>query len=326
MDFIKTKYEMKHFFKILIFAIVITGCQKEFENIIEPDKNEVISEGDSIAELLVKVALKDGSFDNIIDSCSAVSLNFPYSITVNEQLLQINSPEDIEMIKLEYSEEPESIHIIFPVTIIFSDYTEKVLNNSDELENIQKQYNANIEDDDIECLDFVYPLNLCIYNTVFQNSDCFAVNNDYELYSLFSDITDLVIELEYPIQLSASNNDLFTVNDNTELGYLIDNISGSCDEYDDVDEYDDDEYDDVDETDFTTLLTSALWYNTYYSDSINETNSCTNLLFDFDSDYSFQVTNGTESTFGIWGYELSGSWQVITIDSDTEEIPFVWLN
>ena len=77
-------------------------------------------------------------------------------------------------------------------------------------------------DDTIECIDFVYPLSFSIYdsnNQVLRNE---SVNNDEELNDLLSSINSpsfdgSFIELNYPVSLFNSYDEIITVYNNQEL-------------------------------------------------------------------------------------------------------------
>ncbi len=300
---------------------LITGCQKEYNKISEPDKTITISSGDTVADLIRKVVLKDGSFDNVIDHCNAISIKFPYSIQINGQVFQINSLNDIEMIKQNYIENWEDIIITFPVTIIYNDYSESILNNEAELQALQEKYNTNLIDDDIECLDFVYPIDLCLYNTVFQNADCITVNNDFELYNIFRNINDTVIELGYPLQVKTLDNFFILVNNNTELKNQILSYMNSCDENDEV--AFDTEQDSVDtSSDDITYLTSGKWKITLLTDDeSDETASFSSWLFQFNSDSTTSAITALKTIKGSWVINLDEGTKVLKIDFGTYREP-----
>lgn len=304
--------------------VLFTGCQKEYVKINEPDKKVTISPGDTIADLIRKVTLKDGSFDNIIDGCSAISIKFPYNIQVNDQLVQINSLGDIEAIIQGSIQYEDDFELIFPVTILYSDYSELTLNSEDDLEALQVRYNANLNDDDIECLDFVYPIDLCTYNTMFQNANCITAENDFDLYNLFNDLTDLVVEIEYPIEVKTSDNFTFTISDNTELEDQINNYINSCDENDEVEFNEDNDSTDSSSVEIsdTSLITSGEWTITLFADETEDTEdtvSFSSYLIKFNPDFTVQAVSGTETIDGIWDFRVYDNLKTILIEFNSDE-------
>ncbi len=218
-----------NFLHFLILLSIFNSCQTEFVEIEEPDTSETINVNDNVSALILNVILKDGSFDNVIDKCNGISIKFPYTIQVDDKLLTISSLQDINKATLNDS---AVITIVFPITVVFSDYSERKLSGKDELEAIQEQF-GEIVDDDIECIDFVYPIELAIYNTTYQKSSVVKVMNDQNMYDIFSQISNLIVGIKYPINLITPEGDSIQVNSKEELETEISNTIGKCDEDDD---------------------------------------------------------------------------------------------
>lgn len=299
--------------------LILIGCQKEFIDIREPDKSVTITADDPVADLILKVVLKDGSYDNIIDGCSEISIKLPYAILIEDQEYHINSQEDIDVIKLDHFFERDDIEIVFPTTISYSDYSEETLSNPDELEEIQDQYNTELSDDDIECIDFVFPVELSLYNTASQIIDAVTVDSDSEMYSIFNDIEDLLVEISFPIVLELSDGQQISIDNNFQLEEEIDRVLDSCDE---DDEY---EFDDADYP-FVELITGSEWNVSFYSDTTNETSSFSGYTFTFSSDLSLLVNTGTSTETGVWELDAYSDSIFLEMEFDTDETPLVWLN
>jgi len=310
---------MKPFFVSLTLMLILIGCQKEFIDTREPDKSVTITAEDNIADLILKVALKDGSYDNFIDGCSEISIKFPYSILIEDQQYNINNQEDIDVIKLDHFFERNDIEIVYPITISLSNYSETILNNPDELEQLQEQYNTELSDEDIECIDFVFPLEIALYNEVKQITDVVTVKNDYDLYSIFIDIEDLIVEISFPIVLKLSDGQEISINDNYQLEDEIDQVMDNCDEEDDV-EFSDEDYTLVD------LITTGEWSVSWYSDTTNETSSFNGYVFTFNVDLSVRVNTGGAIAEGAWEPDGHSNSIFLDMEFDTDEIPLVWLN
>ena len=328
-----TKFKIKIRSLLATFFVValFTGCQKEYKKIKQPDKTVTISEGDTIADLIRRVTLKDGSFDNIFDHCSAISLKFPYTVQIEDQLVQINSLNDLETILQDTAQYEGDFELVFPVTVIYSDYSESILTNEEQLDALQVQYNADTTDNDIECLDFVYPVSLCSYNTLFQNANCTTIENDFELFSYFSNLNDLVVEIGYPIQVKTADNSIITINDNIDLENQINAYINSCDENDDV--YPGDDNDSINSGDDavsdTLLLTSGDWRITELTggtESPEDTLTISSYLFAFNTNFTVQAVSASNTIAGTWQFNNNDSFKSLSIEFSTEEAPLEWLN
>ena len=80
----------------------------------------------------------------------------------DEESEYLPSDEDIEVLPKnsdeEFDENEDILDFIFPITIIFNDYTEVVIENEEQLENFITDCDDEVDDDVIECIDFVYQI------------------------------------------------------------------------------------------------------------------------------------------------------------------------
>ena len=299
--------------------LLFISCQKEHVEINEPDKRTAITANDNIAGLILKVALKDGSHDNIIDACSEISINYPYSIRVKNEVIDINSMEGVEAVKLNYFQFRNNINIIYPVTVIYSDYSESILSNTGELRKIQNQYNSIERDADIECIDFVYPIEITLYNTTYQESDLIIIQNDKDLYEVFHDINDRIVAIKYPILLETSDGNSITINDNTELENEITKADDGCDEDDEI-EFSDEDYP------YDLLIATQPWKVLLYVDKFNETPLFSSYVLDFKRNNTVQIHKKTGTVNGKWELTVNEKNKLLKIEFKTDEKPIVWLN
>jgi hypothetical protein len=310
----------KPFFIALIGIILIGGCQKEYDTISEQDTDVTISPNDPITDLLVKIALKDGSFDNILDGCNEISIKFPYSVRIKNEVIGISSFDDVQNLKLEYFEQRNEFTIIFPVTIVFSDYSETTLSNKGELLKIQNQYNATIEDDDIENIDFIYPLKMALYNTEYQKYDLVDINDDKELYNVFSKMNNMIVEMQYPILVESSDESTTTINNNSELEDVISQSANiEFNEKDDI-VFSDEDYP------YDELITHKKWKIFLFTDTVNQSNLFSSYILGFKKNNRIQVNTDTKTYNGSWELVSNQNIKTLKIEFNSDEIPISWLN
>lgn len=98
-----------------------------------------------------------------------------------------------------------------------------------------------LDDDDISCVDFKYPITFYTYNANNQQTGITSVNTDTELYNLLDDLEDEDrLSIQYPITLINADSTETIINDNETLENTLDT---ACD--DDDDSSDDDSDDDT---------------------------------------------------------------------------------
>ncbi|MCF6130948.1 hypothetical protein [Flavobacterium wongokense] len=92
------------------------------------------------------------------------------------------------------------------------------------LERVTKEENDPLQD--IVCIDFVYPLNLVIYNSSLQPIGSVTIVGD-DNFSAFLGVfpADQSLSISYPISTTLADGTEFTVNNNTELKIAIDSCS-----------------------------------------------------------------------------------------------------
>lgn len=78
----------------------------------------------------------------------------------------------------------------------------------------------------IVCLDFIYPLEMLVYNENLDVVDTRVINGDADFSTFLGTLpNNLSISISYPISTTLGNGDMFTVNSNAELKLAIDSCS-----------------------------------------------------------------------------------------------------
>lgn len=239
---------MKKLLLIPFFALLMfMSCQEEVVDVTEPAEAEALVASSTLTSLMTSTSVKDGSYDNIIDKANCLSVDLPVTVVVNGVEIIIDSEEDfavIEAIFDEFDDDIDDLEIIFPIKIILSDYTEMTINNREELIELAKQcYGENEEDDDIECIDFQYPISFSVYNTNFQIIDVVTVENDRQLHRFIKRVKEgeVFASINFPVTMELSDGSTIVVNNNQELQDAIQAAKDGCNE-DDNNDYGDDDF------------------------------------------------------------------------------------
>jgi len=229
---------------LLLTALSFTACQSEDPLDIQVNEEQTLMASSSTAKLMEDTVSNDGSHDNIIDGSSCFDIRFPYTVSVNGVEITINSEDDFQVIEdlfdaIEYDD--DVLDIIFPIVITMADYTEVTINGIEDLREVAAQCVEGGDDDDIECIDVLYPVTLFTYNPNVQETGSVTVNSDKELRRFFAGLepTDL-ISIEFPVMFEMFDGTKVTVNSNSELADAIERAKNACDEDDDNDHNDDD--------------------------------------------------------------------------------------
>ncbi|WP_452226087.1 LamG domain-containing protein [Lacinutrix cladophorae] len=338
----KTMHLKLHLFLPFLFLMLFSACQEEVTEITEPDNDETIAPNSNLANLMRNIATNDGSRDNIIDYANCLEVELPVTVIANGIQITVESEDGFDAIEAvfdEFDTDEDSIGIIFPITIISSNYSEIVIENQESLDTLISNCNGEDEDDDdIECIDFQYPIAISMYNTDFQVIDTVAINNDEALYLFIENLDGGVLaSINFPVTMVLTNGDTLVVENNTEMEAAIEAAQDDCDEDDDYDWNDDDDDDDCAEEFITSALIECIMVAHTYDASGNIVDE--NYL-EFNASGEV-IVNGTPAVteVGSWSLAESGSGYVLTMDGlitfdllngewlllDCEEDDFVFL-
>lgn len=230
------------FFALLLF----TSCQDEVIDITEPTQEEALVASSELTSMISATSKMDGSADNIIDRASCLSIELPVTVKVNGIEITIDSKEDyktIEAIFNELDDDDDKLEIIFPITIVLANHDEVVIQNRDALENLIKECRGeNEEDDDIECIDFQYPISFSVYNAEFQVINVVTIENDRQLHRFIKRVinAEVFAGLNFPVTMVLADGTTVMVNNNAELAATIKEAKNACNEDDNNDYHDDD--------------------------------------------------------------------------------------
>ncbi len=329
------------FLPIIAGLIFLTGCQNEVTDVTTPNNQQIISANSNLATLINQTASLDGSLDNIIDFANCLSVDLPVTVIVNGVEITIDSEDDFEVIEAvfdEFNDDEDNIEIIFPITVILSDYTQIVIQDYSELETYIDDCNGeNEEDDDIECIDFQYPIVFSVYNSNFQVIETVTIENDEALYVFIESLEGGVLaSLNFPVTLILSDGSTFQVNSNTELEAAIEAAENDCDEDDDND-WNDDDYDCTEENIIANLI-ECNWVIVAY----NGDDNYIEYSIEFNENGSFYMHEEmvTSAIGGAWEMSISndgwpelvitqitafqddllGSWVIVECDDDRLEM------
>lgn len=293
------------FLNILMAAMglmLLNGCQQELTEIIQPSAEDVLTTDSNVTSLISRTTKNDGSFDNIIDRTSCAEIVLPVTIQINGTELVLASREDFKIVEdiLDDLDDDDDDRVIikFPIKVILSDHSEIKLNDEDDLEDIIEQCTEGGFDDDIECVDFKYPLSISVYDSNNQLSDVITINDDRTLYKFIDDLEDDdFASFNFPVTLVLSDGTELTVNSQNDLEDAIDSAKDDCDEDDDNDYNDDD----VDDAELVTVLIEGNWVITYtLEDDTDVTAKYNGYLFTFFANGSVTAEKNGVSLQGSW--------------------------
>lgn len=280
---------------LLCFGLLFASCQKEESEFIDKtDQDGVITTSSALAGLLLGASQNPGSQDNIIDGNSCSQIKYPVTVIANGQEVVLENVEDLELIRAifdQFPEDDDTLEIMFPITVVLQDFSEIILNDLDELDDLIDTCEEKTE---MACVDFVYPITLFTYDTEQEQTGTIVIENDEELYLLFYGLDEEdLISIDFPISIILKDGTSVTVHSNEDLEDTLELVN--CED-------DDDDFDDIEEE-----ISTGSWYITYYFDDYDETDIFVGYEFSFVPDHTAEATNGTNTVLGTWSLNVDGA-------------------
>jgi len=287
---------MKFILVVMMGISLLTSCQEEKIEIKLPPPGTTITSAAPVAKLISSVSKRDGSTDNILDKASCIALVFPVTIKTNGQTITVNSADDLNDIEDLFDDSgDDDVEFVFPIKVILADHTEITITNESDFKDLIDDCDV---DDDIECIDFKYPIEFNTYDANNQVAGSIKIDDDEALFNFMNQLKkDELVGLKFPVTLIQSNGSELLITDFDELEDAIEDAEDDCDEDDDNDYNDDD----VDDSSFLTVLLSGQWQvDSFMDDGFNRTSELTGYAFTFNSDKSVEAVKTTTTIPGVW--------------------------
>ncbi len=211
---------------LMVMCVLCIGCQEEERELINPVDDTIILKNSQLARLMKNVATHDGSYDDRVDGANCFSINLPYVILLNGSEVIIDQIDDYDNLS-----NVDNVEIQFPITITMLNHQEKNIENQAVLDVFAES--CKIIDDDIECIDFIYPMVFSTFDKNTNELSTFNIDHDAILFRFMSDLNENTsVSINYPIDLLLHNGQKSEVQHNEDLLRSIMDMVFDCDEND----------------------------------------------------------------------------------------------
>lgn len=330
---------------LLLSLAFFTSCLTEDDASIDPPVEETLQANSTVADLMSRTSFNDGSNDNIIDNASCFNIQLPVTVIANGTEVIVDSASDYQTIEDIFdadNNDTDTLEIVFPITVTFEDYTTTEVNSYPELLALIAQCpDENSDDDDIECIDFQYPITASIFNQNNELIDTIVINSDYDMHEFIEDLDDYAaVTISFPITVILADGSTMTINSISELQTVIADADDSCDEDDDND-YNDDDCDNCTTNDLEALFADCdEWTVDDFELNDNDIEDQYNgYVFNFESDGTITITENSNTITGTWSVsgsgnnidfvidipslpDFNGTWDLHEIEQESGEVKF----
>ena len=233
----------------LIGLISLSSCENDSSS-----SSNKITANSTLKKLLSRVSQKRTSSDNVIDSTSCFTVQLPFTVIVNNVSTVISTQADYQTVANLFNEDNDDddhLEFVFPITIIFADFTQQVITTNAQLHSLTEQCDSDDVDNDedesnddddnaINCISLTYPFVISTTNnSVLEDV---TINNDHDLYILLETVEGSnYVTINYPISIANADGQTIVVQNNQELEEDIIEATSECGNHDSDDENDNDD-------------------------------------------------------------------------------------
>ncbi|MFD1605510.1 hypothetical protein ACFSJW_02830 [Flavobacterium artemisiae] len=277
---------------LLIVPFLFLSCQSESE---EQNSNNqgTLTKVSPLASYWQRVAMVPTVQDNVIDGSSYCTIKFPYTVTVNNAQIAINSAADyqkvIDNINANNTDD-DIVKIDFPVTMVYYNYIEKLIPNQADFDTLIDYWNLYPDLlSKINGLNIQYPITITTYNSLNQIAGSESIASDQAFFNFIKNLKDSdYISLKYPISVLDYNSQSKSLNNNLDFENAIKYAIDYCPE------------NNTTSLDFASILTNGSWKIPYFFDDSDKTSSYSGYSFVFKNDKSVTATKAGVSETGQW--------------------------
>jgi hypothetical protein len=295
-------------FLSVMSLLILFSCQSE-EAAQEYSMQETITNSSPLTSYMQRIAMVKTVEDNRIDKSSYCTVKFPYNVTVDGVSIEINATADYQKVwdKLNANNTDEEVKINFPVTMVYYNYNEKVVDNQSDFQQLLDYWNT-FPDllSKINCLNINYPITINIYNTANQIASSVKIVDDRTYFFFINNLkSNQLIAIKYPISITDSNNSVTTISTNLQFENAIKYAIDNCTENQNS------------SLNFLDVISSGSWKISYFYDNSEKTSSYNGYEFLFKNNQTVTVTKSDVNVDGVWESKIDDGVREFKIDLNT---------
>ncbi|KIQ21112.1 hypothetical protein RT99_12390 [Flavobacterium sp. MEB061] len=302
-------FPFKKYLSIAVL-LVLLSCQNDRD---EQGNNAqgTITSVSPLTTYLQRVAMVPTVQDNVIDGSTYCTIKLPYTVTVNNEQIAVNTTADYQKVVDNINAntyDDDIVKIDFPVTMVYYNYVQKLIENENDFNDLIDYWNLYPDLlSKINGLNINYPITINIYNSASQFASSQSIISDEAFFNFIKKLNgSQYISLNYPISVVDYHNQVKAITNNLEFENAIKYAIDYCPENNIV------------TLDFTETLTNGSWKIAYYFDDSEKTLSYSDYWFIFKSDKSVIAKKGAIAETGTWESTVVNNVRELKINFSSE--------
>lgn len=304
-------FPLKKYLSIVAFLLLLS-CQSETDEKDDTAQGTVTNVS-PLTTYLQRVAMVQTVQDNVIDGSSYCTIRLPYTVTVNNAKIAINSTADYKKVTDNINAnayDDDIVKIDFPVMMVYYNYIEKNIPTESDFKALIDYWNLYPDLlSKINGLKINYPITINIYNSANQIASSVSIVSDQTFFNFIKNLnSSQYISLKYPISIADYNNQTKSISNNLEFENAIKYAIDNCPENNIV------------TLDFPQTITKGIWEIPYFFDDSEKTSTYIGYSLVFKSDKSVVATKGATSQTGQWESTLQNGVREVKIEFNSEPL------
>lgn len=221
---------IKRMLTVLVILIMVVSCQEDSIS----ENTEALSSRSQLTGMLLSMSVLETAVDNVIDRVDCFNIKLPTQVIANKKLVVIADEADYKVVQAIFDQsdtDNDVLEFIFPVTVIYRDYTEKTINNQQEYDELANLCTDVVDYIGSKCVSLVFPITIYGYNVSFQKQNTYTINNNAELYAVLQNFgINEYYSINYPVSLNVVDGAGITVNNNNQLIEAVNKAVQGCEQ------------------------------------------------------------------------------------------------
>jgi hypothetical protein len=302
-------FPLKKYLSILALLLLLS-CQSDMDE-QKNDGQATITSVSPLTTYMQRVAMVPTVQDNIIDGSTYCTIKLPYTVTVNNTQIAINTTADYQKVSDNINAnatDDDIVKIDFPVTMVYYNYIEKNIPNEADFDSLIDYWNLYPDLlSKINGLNINYPITINIYNSANQIASSVSIISDQAFFNFIKNLnSSQYISLQYPISVVNYHNQTKSITNNSDFENAIKYAIDYCPENNLV------------SLDFEATITNGSWIIPYFFVDSEKTASYSGYSFVFKSDQSVVATKGMVSETGQWECNILNGVKELKLNFSTE--------
>lgn len=212
----------------LILWGTLVSCQNDA---VSENTTEALTQQSELTTLLTSLSVSDTITRSVIDSTSCFSVKLPVRVVANGQQMTIANSTGYAAVEQVFNAsltDEDQLDFVFPITIVYPNYTELTVTNQSQYNSLVNACNANALYVS-SCVAINYPITVFIYNSRLQRENTYVLTNNAELYAVLLNLgANEYFSVSYPVTLTIAGQETVTAASNAQLQQAIATAINAC--------------------------------------------------------------------------------------------------